>query len=82
MEIFKKKGLYFSHLNISSLLSKINEIRFIAKHSNASLIEISQSKLDLFILNSELDIEDYDLIRLDRSRREGKVACYIRISLP
>ena len=33
--IFKMKGLYLLHLNVNSLLPKINELRYIAKLSNA-----------------------------------------------
>ena len=68
-KVFKKKGLHILHLNIESLQPKIDEIRFIAKQSNASIIGISESKLDSFILNSELDIGEYDLIRLDHIRK-------------
>ena len=71
-KIFQKEAWHILHLNINSLLPKINETRFIAKQSIASVIEISESKLDSFILNSELDI------RLDHSKRGGRVACYIR----
>ena len=71
--IFKQMSLYILHLNINSLLPKIYEIRFIAKQSNASAIGISESKLDSSFLNSTLDIENYDLIKLDRSRRRGGV---------
>ena len=49
----------------------MDEIRFITKYSNASIIGISESKLDWSILNSELDIEEYDLIRLDHPKRGG-----------
>ena len=80
-KIFLKKGLHVLHLNINTLLRKIDEIRFIAKQSNASIIGISESKLDSSISNSELDIDEYNLIRLDRSKREGGVACYIGKSL-
>lgn len=41
--IFKK--------NINSLLPKVDEIGFIAKQSNASIIAIIKSKLDSSILN-------------------------------
>ena len=85
-KIFKKKSLHILHLNINSLLPKIDEIRFIAKQSNASIIGISESKLDSSILNSELDIDEYNLVRLDHSRRVvegggGEVTCCIRRSL-
>ena len=32
--VFKKRGLRFTHLNINSLLSKIEELRQIAKSTN------------------------------------------------
>ena len=43
---FKKRGLHFLHININSILSKIDELRHIAKLSNASVIGVSESKLD------------------------------------
>ena len=79
-KIFKKKGLHNSHLNINSL-PKIDEVRFIAKQLNASIVGINESKLDLSILHSKLDTDEYDLIRLDGSRRGGRVVCCIRRSL-
>ena len=75
------KNLHLLHLNINSLLSKIDEIRFIGKQSNPSIIGTSESKLDPSILNSELDIDEYDLIRSNCSGKGGGVACYIRKSL-
>ena len=33
------------------------------------------------ISNSYLDIENYDLIIMDRKRRQGGVACYVKKSL-
>ena len=69
MEYFQKKGWHNLHLHVDSLLPKIDEICFIAKQSYASIIGISESKLDSSILNSEVDIVDYDIIRMDHSRR-------------
>ena len=43
---FKKKGLNFIHLNINSLLPKIEELCFIAKSTNAAVIGNCESKLD------------------------------------
>ena len=80
-KIFKKKGLHILHLNINSLLPKVDKIRFIVKQSNAPITGISESELGSSISNSELDTDEYDLIRLGRSSRGGGVACYIRKSL-
>ena len=49
--------------------------------TKASIIGNSESKLDSCIPNSELNTDDYDLIRLDCSRRGDGVACYVRKSL-
>ena len=40
------KGLHLLHLNINSLQLKIDELRYIAKVSNAAVIGITESKLD------------------------------------
>ena len=45
------------------------------------MISISETKLDGSVLNSEIVIEGYDLIRLDRSRKGGVVACFIKHSV-
>ena len=78
---FKKKGLHFIHININSLLPKIDEIRHMTKITNAAIIGIGETKLDESILSSEIDIEGYDLLTLDHSRRGGGVACYVKKSL-
>ena len=44
-------------------------------------IGISKTKLDETILLSILEVDDYDLVRLDRSRRGGVIACYIKSSI-
>ena len=79
--VFKKKGLHFVHININSLLPKIDELRYLTKLSNASIVGIGETKLDDSISSSEIEIEGYDLLRLDRSLRGGGVACYIKKSL-
>ena len=43
---FLKRGLHFLHLNINSLLPKIDELRHIANKSKVAVIGISESKLD------------------------------------
>ena len=43
-----------------------------------AVIRISESKLDETILQSEIQISNYELLRCDRNRNGGGVACYIR----
>ena len=75
---FQCKGVHIIHLNVYSLLPKIDEIRFIAKKSAASIIGISETKLDNSINDLELQIDGYNLLRADRNRHGGGVACYIK----
>ena len=79
--IFKSRGLHFIHLIINSLLPKIEELRIIAKSTNATIIGISESKLDESVLGPEVEIDDYKILRCDRNRHGGGVACYIRNDL-
>ena len=64
-----------------SLLPKIDELRHLIKTTDASVVGISKTKLDNSISSSEIEIEGYDLLRLDRSQRRGGVACYVKKSL-
>ena len=75
LNFFKLRGLYLIHLNINSLLPKIDELRYIANS------RISESKVDESVLQSEIRINNYDLLRPDRNRNGGGVACYIRIDI-
>ena len=78
---FKSRGMHLLHLNVNSLINKIDEIRYIAKASNASFIGLIETKLDDTIYDSEISIDDYTVIRNDRNRNGGGVACYIRNDL-
>ena len=71
----------FIHLNINSLQAKINELRDIAKKTKATVIDISESKHDSTVLDPEIYIENYKILRFERNRHGGDVACYIRIDI-
>ena len=79
--VFKNRRLHFIHLNINSLLSKIEELRFIAKSTNAAVIGLCESKLDASVLEQEIRIDNYKILHCDRNRHGGGVACYIRNDL-
>ena len=79
--IFKHRGLHFLHLNINSLLLRIDELRHIARLTNAAVIGIFESKLDESVPISEIQIDEYDLLRCDRNKHGGELLCYIRNNL-
>ena len=80
-DVFKKRKIHFIHINTNRLWPKIDEVRYVANITNASIIGISETKLDETIFSSELEVYSYGLVRLDRSRRDGGVACYIKSSI-
>ena len=75
---FDQRGLHFIHLNINSILSKIEELRLIAFKTHAAIIGISESKIDDSVLDGEISIDGYTPLRSDRNRQGGGVICYIR----
>ena len=66
------------HLNTNSVLSKIDELRVLAKKSKAAVVGVTESKLDATVLDGEVNIDGYEVIRSDRNRHGGRVACYVR----
>jgi exonuclease III len=78
---FKKSGLHIIHLNINSILSKLEQLRIIAFKTNAAIIGLSESKLDKTVTDAEISINGYKLLRTDRNRHGGGVACYVRTDL-
>ena len=63
------------------MLSKNEELRFIAKSTNASVIGICESKLDASVLEQEISIDNHKILRCDRNIHGRGGACYIRNDL-
>ena len=79
--VFMNRGLHFIHLNINSLLPKIEELRYIAKFTNAAVTDICETKLDASVLDPEISINNNKILCCDRNRQDGGVACYVRNDL-
>jgi hypothetical protein len=77
-DCFKKKGMHFLHINARSILPKMDEVRHLAQESKAVTIGITETWLDESVPDSELDIDNYTVIRKDRNRNSGGVCMYIR----
>ena len=63
------------------MLPKIDELRHIARLTNAAVIGISESKLDDSVSTLDIQIDEFDLFLCDRNKHGGGVACYIRNDL-
>ena len=61
-DVFKAWGLHFIHINIKSLLPKIEELPCIACLSYSAVIGISESKLDNFIFDLEIEFDGYNIL--------------------
>ena len=79
--IFFKRGLVIACLNINSLISHIDNLRNFIYDSNIDILAINETKLDTTILNNEIHLNGYEIIRKDRlinGRNGGGVCIYIR----
>ena len=77
LKVFKNRGLHFIHLNINRLLSKIDELKELVKVSNATVVGITESKLDNSINDCEIYIKGYNIIRCDRNKKGRGAVCYV-----
>ena len=77
----KERGFRMAFLNIVSLPAKIDEIRYSMSNNLIDLIVFNETRLDPNITNNMIHLNDYDLIRKDRSRNGGGVCIYLRSSI-
>ena len=75
-EPFRKCGLHFLHINVNSLLSKIDELGDVAGHTKPAILGITESKLDSSVSDQEVNVSGYRILRSDRNRYGG--VCLLR----
>ena len=80
-EPFSKKGLHFLHTNINSLLLKVDKLKCITNKTTATIIGITEQKLDHTVPDLDVNLPGYDILRCDRNISGGGVASYIRKNL-
>lgn len=78
ISVFASNGLHCFHLNIRSLLPKITEVRELARKIKASILCLSETWLDFYITDSEVEIENFVIIRKDRNRQGGGVCIFVK----
>ena len=78
----RPSNLNFLYLNARSLLPKIDELRVICGTIKPDVVCIVETWLDGDVTDSEITITDYNINvrRLDRNRRGGGLAFYIKIN--
>ena len=77
----KDEGLRIASLNVRSLYGKLDEIKLLIGTYLLDILCLNETFLDTSISDSEIDINNYCIVRKDRTRNGGGVAIYIRDSL-
>ena len=76
--LLKHEVYIFFHLNVNSLLSKIDKLRDTTNYIRSVILGPTESKLNSSVTNAEVNINSYSIIRNDMNKNGGYVACYIR----
>ena len=78
-KLSKYKGLKIVHINCRSLLPKLDELWWIANMVNLDIMCLSETWLDDTVLDADLAIDGFTLLRKDRQNRTGGgVAMYVK----
>lgn len=70
------------YYNSRSILPKLDELRLICADRRPHVVSIVETWLDTSVLDSELIISNYSIVRLDRNRHGGGVLLHIRDDVP
>ena len=75
-----QKGLKIVHLNIQSMINKIDHIELLLHDNQIHILCLTETWLDDNIDNSDISINGYNVCRLDRNNGEshGGIVCYVR----
>ena len=82
LTILKLKGFRAAQINIASLLKHYEELLIYMHDQPFDILTLNETRLDCSILDCEVQIPGYDIIRSDRNRYGGGVAIYIRTVTP
>ena len=80
-EELNQKGLRIVHLNVRSLLRNLSEIELLLSQNNVHILSLNETWLDDSVLDQEVYIAGYQIIRKDRNRHGGGVVVYIKENL-
>ena len=75
------RGFKMAFLNIVSLPKNLDEIRYLMSSKHIDLIAFNETRLDSNLNNNMVHINNYDIIRKNRSRSGGGVCIYLRNSI-
>lgn len=76
-----RKSLGFMHINIRSLLPKLDLLTALVHSANPDILAVSESWLRKSVNSTEITIPNYNIFRQDRVAKGGGVAIYCRDKL-
>ena len=79
--ILKRRAESFLCMNINSLPKHLDELGIFIEQKKPHVVCLNETKTDDTIDNEVLEIDDYQLLRNDRTRHEGGVALYLHRSV-
>ena len=71
----------FMCLNIDSVSGRIDQLRILSDQEKPHIMCLNETKLDLSISDSLVNVDNYQIIRNDRDRHGGGVAVYVHQSI-
>ncbi len=70
-DLISRSGLGFIHMNVRSLLPKMDLVHIWATNTSADVIVISETWLNKTVLDKAIGIDGYTVYRTDRPKRGG-----------
>ena len=68
-------------MNVRSILPKLDQVHHLLYENEIHILGVGETWLDETVLNAELNIDGYSMIRMDRNRHGGGVMFYVSDSL-
>ena len=79
----RARGFRVAHLNVRSLVNKMDDIGHLVQDKSFDIFTVSETWLNPTILDRELNLTGYTLVRHDHNvRRGGGMAVFVRNSIP
>ena len=80
-QLFYKHGFHLLHINVNSLLSKIDELRDLVGHTKPAILGVTEPKLDSSVSGQEVNISGYSILTSDRNRYGRGDPSYVSVDL-
>lgn len=77
-EFKSRSGLGIIHINVRSILSKLDMINILCESTNAYMVVISETWLTKSVQDNDILFHGYNVFRADRQRKGGGVVIYIK----